>query len=192
MTAEPPLTGAAQEFAGVIGEFDLDERQRQFLQARWLDQLVWFDAKAKQAQRRYYALRLVAIVGGLIVPALVSLTVRHAEVASAVAWTTFALSLVVGIAVAVDGFFNYGGRWRQYRRTAELLKGHGWQYFELVGAYSGYATHQAAFGRFATAVEALIAEDVDVYLSKVMREQPHADKPAQHDDGAAAEPTPGN
>ena len=176
MPADTPAAWLAQEFAGLLDEIDLDERQRRFVRSRWFDQTVWFEGKAKQTQRRYYALRLVAIVGGLVVPALVSLNVRHGTVASTIAWATFALSLVVGAAVAVDGFFNYGGRWRQYRRTAELLKGHGWQFYELVGVYGGDRTHRAAFARFAAAVESLIAEDVDTYLTKVVREQPHTEE----------------
>jgi Protein of unknown function (DUF4231) len=182
MPADSPSARLAQEFGGMLDELDLDERQRRFVRSRWFDQMAWFEAKAKQTQRRYYVLRLVAIVGGLVVPALVSLNVRHGTVASTIAWTTFALSLVVGIAVAVDGFFNYGGRWRQYRRTAELLKGHGWQFYELVGVYGGARTHRAAFAKFAAAVESLIAEDVETYLSKVMREQPHAEKHDEDDD----------
>jgi hypothetical protein len=170
----PPdaLSGSLQrEFGGLIDEFELGDREKRFMRARWLDQIVWFERKAKQAQQRYYVLRLTAIVGGLVVPALVSLNVRHVEVAPAIAWSAFALSLAVGISVAVDGFFNYGGRWRQYRRTSEHLKAHGWQFFELAGAYVGYPSHTAAFASFAAAVEALIADDLDVYLSKVMREQ---------------------
>jgi hypothetical protein len=192
MPADSTSAWLVQEFGGLIDEFELDDRQKRFMRARWLDQMAWFDRKARQTQRRYYVLRLVAIVGGLVVPALVSLNVRHGQVASAVAWTTFALSLVVGISVAVDGFFNYGGRWRQYRRTAELLKGHGWQFFELVGAYSGYQTHNAAFLPFAAAVEALIAEDVDVYLSKVMRDQPHPVKGEKDDGDTESATEPGN
>ncbi len=179
-----------EEFGGLLDDFDLDERQRRFVRARWLDQLAWFESKAKQAQQRYHLLRLVAIVGGLIVPALVGLNLRHGTVASTIAWVTFALSLVVGIAVALDGFFNYGGRWRQYRRTAELLKGHGWQYFELVGVYSGYPNHRAAFGRFAAAVEALIAEDVEAYLSKVMREHPQGEEAKKDADAPSSQPAP--
>jgi hypothetical protein len=190
MSSDAQSGWLVQEFGPLLDEFDLNERQRRFVRSRWLDQVSWFDAKAKQAQRRYYVLRLVAIVGGLIVPALVSLNIHRDTVASTIAWTTFALSLVVGIAVAVDGFFNYGGRWRQYRRTAELLKGHGWQYFELIGVYSGYRTHRAAFPRFAAAVEALIAEDVEAYLSKVMREEQHGEQPeeAKHDAPPASQP----
>jgi hypothetical protein len=159
------------ELGGLVGELDLNPRQKTFWRARWLDQVVWLEGKAKQCQQRHYALRLIAIVGGLTVPALVSLNVRQGSVASALAWTTFAVSLLVAIAVSVEGFFRYGERWRHYRRTAELLKGHGWQFYELAGAYAAYASHRAAFRSFATAVETLIAEEVDVYIKQVTREQ---------------------
>jgi hypothetical protein len=189
MSSDARSGWVVQEFGGLLDDFDLDERQRLFVRSRWLGQMAWFDSKAKLAQRRYYALRLVAIVGGLIVPALVSLDIHNNTTASTIAWTTFALSLVVGIAVSVDGFFNYGGRWRQYRRTSELLKGQGWQYFELIGIYSGYPSHRAAFPRFAAAVEALIAEDVEAYLSKVVREQHQDEQPeAKQDASASAQP----
>jgi hypothetical protein len=159
-----------REFGDLIDELDLGERQKRYLRSRWLDQIVWLEKKAKQNQRLHYSLRVVAIVGGVIVPALVSLNVREGEVASAIAWTTFAVSLVVAIAVAVEGFFRYGERWRHYRRTVELLKSQGWQFYELAGVYAGFRTHAGAFRTFAATVEALIAEDVNTYVTRVVRE----------------------
>jgi hypothetical protein len=181
MAADDYATWLHQEYDGLIDELDLTDHQKRFMRSRWLDQLTWLEGKAKGCQRWYYGLRLVAIVGGLIVPALVSLNVRQGEVASALAWTTFVVSLLVAIAVAVEGFFHYGDRWRHYRRSAELLKSHGWQFYELAGAYANYRSHGAAFRRFATTVESLIAEDVDTYVSRVMAE-------GQRNDGAEAEP----
>jgi hypothetical protein len=171
VAADDYSTWLKNELGGLVEGLGLDSRQETFWRARWLDQVVWLEGKAKQCQQRYYALRLMAIVGGLTVPALVSLNVRQGSVASTIAWTTFAVSLLVAIAVSVEGFFRYGERWRHYRRTAELLKGHGWQFYELAGPYAAYANHRAAFRPFATAVEGLIAEDVEVYIKQVTREQ---------------------
>jgi hypothetical protein len=159
-----------QELGGLVDELELDDRQKRFLRTRWLDQTVWFEGKARQSQQRYYALRLIAIVGGLTVPALVSLNVGGNS-DSAIAWATFALSLLVATAVAVEGFFRYGERWRHYRRTAELMKSQGWQFYELAGAFESHRTHRTAFRAFATSVEGLLAEDVDVYVRQVMRER---------------------
>ena len=170
MATDEYATWLRQELGALVDELELDDRQKRFMRSRWLDQILWLEPKARQSQQRYYALRLVAIVGGLTVPALVSLNVRS-SVASEISWTTFALSLLVAAAVAVEGFFRYGERWRHYRRTAELLKSQGWQFFELAGVYASHRTHRTAFRAFATAVEGLIAEDVDVYVRHVTREQ---------------------
>jgi hypothetical protein len=173
-----------QELGDLIDELDLGERQKRYLRSRWLDQIVWLEKKAGQSQRLHYMLRVVAIVGGVVVPALVSLNVREGDVASAIAWTTFAVSLVVAIAVAVEGFFRYGERWRHYRRTVELLKSQGWQFYELAGGYAGFRTHASAFRSFANTVETLIAEDVDTYVTRVVREGQQGEPEAEPKRGA--------
>jgi Protein of unknown function (DUF4231) len=154
-----------RQFEDMIDGLELDELQKRFLLDRWLDQLLWFGEKAEANQRRYYGLRLVTIVGGLIVPALVSLNVRDNDVTDALAWTTFSLSLVVAIAAAVDGFFKHGERWRSFRRVAELLKAHAWQYFELSGPYLA-PDHATAFPAFAAQVEAVIQEDLTAFIQQ--------------------------
>jgi len=136
-----------------------------------------------------YVLRLVGIVGGLTVPALVSLNVRQGHVAETIAWITFVVSLVVAIAIAIEGFFRYGERWRHYRRTVEQMKGQGWQFYELAGSYAGYRSHRAAFHPFATAVEGLLAEEVDVYVRQIARDQRLPDdKTDDQQGGAEGEP----
>ena len=184
MAADGYSAWLRQELGALVDELELDERQKRFMRSRWLDQIIWLEGKAKQSQQRYYALRLISIVGGLVVPALVSLNVSsnasHGFV-SALSWTTFALSLLVAAAVAVEGFFHHGDRWRHYRRSAELLKSQGWQFFELAGVYESHRSHRTAFPAFATSVEQLIAEDVDVYVRQVMQER-------RPDTGADAEP----
>jgi hypothetical protein len=64
-----------QDLGGLIEALDLSELQKHLLRSRWLDQVLWMEGKACTCQRRYYALRLVAIIGGVIVPALVSLKI---------------------------------------------------------------------------------------------------------------------
>ena len=189
MAADDYSTWLKNELGGLVEGLGLDRREETFWRARWLDQVVWLEGKAKQCQQRYYALRLIAIVGGVTVPALVSLNVRQGSVAPVIAWTTFVVSLLVAAAVSVEGFFRYGERWRHYRHTAELLKGQGWQFYELAGAYAPYPTHRAAFRPFATAVEGLIAEDVEVYIKQVTREQQQQQQPGGEAD-ADTNPTP--
>ncbi len=171
-----------RQFEEIIDSLQVGDLQKRFLHDRWLEQLMWFETKADVNQRRFYALRLVIIVGGLIVPALVSLNVRDPDALSALAWTTFGLSLVVATGAALDGFFRPGERWRSFRRVAELLKAHAWQYFELAGPYQT-ADHASAFTTFAAQVEALIQEDLKAFIARAtqvkLSEQRTGETPAE-------------
>ena len=170
-----------RQFEQIIAALELNDLQRQFVVNRWLDQLLWFEDKAHLNQRRYYTLRLVTIVGGVIVPALVSLSVRDRDVAQAILWTTFGLSLVVAIAAALDGFFRHGERWRSFRRVAELLKAHGWQFFELSGPYRA-PSHARVFPLFAAQVEAVIQEDLKAFIAQGARAPAPAEAQASGDE----------
>ncbi|MGE5688933.1 MAG: DUF4231 domain-containing protein [Pseudomonadota bacterium] len=149
---------------------DLEPVHRDFLVHRWLDQLLWMEGAAKKAQGRYYGLRLVTVLGAVVVPVLVSLNLTG-DAADAVTWLTVAVSLVVAASAAVEEFFNFGERWRHYRRTVERLKAEGWLFFELVGDYVSPDGHAAAFPRFAARVEDLLREDVEVYVTQVVSEK---------------------
>ena len=179
-----------RQFEKVIAALELNDLQRQFVLDRWLDQLLWFEDKAHLNQRRYYTLRLMTIIGGVTVPALVSLSVNDRDVADALLWTTFGLSLVVAIAAALDGFFRHGERWRSFRRVAELLKAHGWQFFELSGPYRA-PNHARAFPSFAAQVEAVIQEDLKAFITQGARARggpAAASDAAQEDESLEEEP----
>jgi hypothetical protein len=150
---------------------DLSVLQKRFLHSRWLDQLLWMDAKAKKCQTYYYALRLVAIVGGVIVPALVGLRLEDGPLAVWKFRFTLLLSLLVAICVAVEEFFHYGERWRHYRRIVETLKSEGWQFFQLAGAYGKYPRHSEAYTHFAAGVEDIMRQDVEMFLTQVTQEK---------------------
>jgi hypothetical protein len=153
----------------VIDKLKLEDIQKEFLRARWLDQVTWMEGRAARDQRLYYTLRLVAIVGGLIVPALATLSLDRGF-GEGVRWATFGVSLVVAISIAVEEFFHYGDRWRHYRRTVEWLKVEGWQFFQLSGRYRPFMSHRDAYTEFTTRVEDIIQSDVEKYITKLAGE----------------------
>jgi hypothetical protein len=115
-------------------------------------------------------LRLTAIIGGVIVPALVSLSIND-KLDIKVGGIAFVVSLLVAISVAVEGFFNYDERWRHYRRTVEGLKIEGWRFFQLSGPYRRYRSHRAAYSTFADRIEGIIRQELEVYITKVVQER---------------------
>jgi SLOG in TRPM, prokaryote/Protein of unknown function (DUF4231) len=157
------------DFNGLIDELRLSELRRRFLRSRWLDQLLWVEGRATRNRNRYYFWRLITILGGVTVPALVTFNLNGSARAP-LAWATFAVSLLVAISAAVEGFFRYGERWRHYRRTAELLKTEGWQYFQLTGHYRRHPTHASAYPLLASRVEDILQQDIDAYITTVAAE----------------------
>jgi hypothetical protein len=173
-----------KELNALIDQLKLEDLQKQCLRSRWLDQLLWMEGKANSARNWHYRLRLTVIIGGLIIPALVSLTTtglpslnNNGEAALDVGWIraiggiTFGLSLVVALSAAIEQFFNFGERWRHYRRMVETLKIEGWQFFQLAGPYRRYKSHADAYHAFAARTEEANQHDVETYISNVVRER---------------------
>jgi GH24 family phage-related lysozyme (muramidase) len=156
-----------RNLSGMIDRLDLDEFRKDALKSRWLDQLLWLESSAAKAKSRFYTLRLITIVGGVITPALVSLNHGQLKIREVFTWTAFGMAQAVAISAAVEELFGFNIRYRTFRNTAEGLKVEGWQYFQLTGHYDRYRSHSGAYVEFAGRVEGLIQQDIDGYLAQV-------------------------
>jgi hypothetical protein len=165
-----------EDFNKLFAGMNLGDGQKHFLRSRWLDQVLWMEAKANLSRDRHYLLRITTIVGGVILPALVSLNINttlqvNDKVKNAIIWSTFSLSQIVAVSAAIEEFFHYGERWRHYRRTVESLKTQGWQFSQLTGPYRDYTNHEQAFNLFAGNIEGIIQRDVEIYSTQVIQEK---------------------
>ncbi len=159
-----------EDFGSLINSLELDDIQRHFLRSRWLDQVLWMEGRADRARRCYYALRLVAAIGGVVVPTLVSLSAAGTT-RTVVRGVTIVLSLLVAASLAIEELMRFGERFRHYRRTVELLKSEGWQFLQLTGPYRRRTTHLDAYPSFAARVEGIIQPSVEVYITDVVAEK---------------------
>lgn len=165
-----------KDFNNLFEGMKLGDVQKHFLRSRWLDQVLWMERKANFSRDRHYLLRITTIVGGVILPALVSLNINttlqvNNRARDVIIWSTFGLSQIVAISAAIEEFFHYGERWRHYRRTVESLKSQGWQFSQLTGPYRNYTSHEQAFNLFAGNVEDIIQRDVEIYSTQVVQEK---------------------
>lgn len=161
------------EFETLFNSLGLQENQKQYLRARWMDQVLWMEGRASKARDWYYRLRLTTIIGGVIIPILVSLNLpeNQRNLTNAIRYVTIGLGGIVAISSAVEEFFHYGERWRHYRRSVESLKAQGWQFSQLTGSYSNFTTHADAFAAFTLQIEDVIQRDVEIYATQVVNEQ---------------------
>jgi hypothetical protein len=158
----------------LIDQLDLPKLYKQSMERRWLDQVLWMEKKASHCQRWHNRLRLTAVVGGVILPALVGVNFLDNTNKTLKLWfpyVTFALSQAIAVSVAVEEFCRYGDRWRQYRQTAENLKTEGWQFFQLSGQYEQAKTHANAYPLFASHVESVIQNDVKTYITELVKQK---------------------
>jgi Protein of unknown function (DUF4231) len=177
--ARAEARGRDDGLATLADRLQLDDIGKAYLRDRWLAQVEWLGRSARRHQRRYYALRLISILGGVAIPALVGLNVAGGG-ADAVGWLTFGLGLLVAAAVALEEFFRHGEHWRHYRQQAELLRAEGWAFLELAGpAYRRYDSHAEALRAFVGRVEDAVRQEVGVYMAEVARtsETQRADDP---------------
>jgi len=155
------------DLSQMINDLHVSELQKHFLRSRLLDQVLWMEKKASHAQRWYNTLRLIAIIGSVIVPALLGVSLASNQfVAGFIQWTTLGLSMMVALSLATESFFHFEESWRLYRSTAERLKLEWWQFFQLAGPYRESKDHAEAFSSFATRVESTHQQQSDVFLNK--------------------------
>jgi hypothetical protein len=188
-----------RELERVIAHLDLHEDKKEWMRVRWLEQVRWFDRKAVAASKRHYTLRIIAIVGGVLIPPLVAVQTSRDSQSWAHA-AAIVLSVLVAGSVGLDELFRWGDRWRHYRRTAELLKIEGWLFIEGGGRYKGqqrrHDFHERFFSLFASKVEDLVRHDVEVYLSRIVQDNQEDKERERHevedflgpDDGTAKAP----
>ncbi|MGF1937798.1 MAG: DUF4231 domain-containing protein [Nostoc sp. ChiQUE02] len=168
-----------QIFSGLIDQLDLSDLRKDFLKNRWLDQVMWLEGKATKERNAHHNLRMITIIGGVIVPALIGFQKGNQKWQEIVGWSAFGLSQVVAVSAAVEEFFGHGEKYRSYRNTAEGLKIEGWQFFQMAGPYRQFNAHSDAYTIFAERVEQYIQQDLQGFISQLTERQETGNKQAQ-------------
>lgn len=118
----------------------------------------WYDKKAVTMKARHLQIRVLAVGGGVTVPALVNLPFAWAPIVVTV------VSLVVAASVSLESVFKYREQWKNYRSTEQLL-GHEKVYFRTrTGPYE-HLGNTKAFRTLVERVEGAIAAENSATLN---------------------------
>ena len=142
---------------------DLEDSHREFLKKRWLHQVLYWDQRSRAARRKYFLLRSVIVVGGVLIPTLAGLQFE------ALRYVIGGIGLVVALSAALESLFSYGEIWRLKRRAAERLKIEGWRFFQKAGDYSD--DYGKAFPTFADRSETIIEQEIEDYVALTRKDQ---------------------
>ena len=67
------------ELTQLIEQLDLEPPQQQFIKARWLKYVMWWDKRSKDAKAPYHRLRATAAIAGVVTSALVGANLGGVE-----------------------------------------------------------------------------------------------------------------
>jgi len=157
-----------KELENVIDQLTtVDDIHKQFLKNRWLHHVMLSSKRAQDSYRKHYILRTIVVIGGVLIPTLVSLNINQLKLpeASVIRWVTIGLGLLVAISAALEGIFRFGDVWREEQRAMELLLSEGWRFFQLSGQYSAKRSPQTTYSYFARQVESLILREAESYIA---------------------------
>jgi hypothetical protein len=161
-TPHDPTRLNPDELRRAFAGLDLKDGAKQFLESVWLHYVDRWDRRARQAKRRYYALRGIVLIGGAATPSLIGFSLGTGK--SVVEWVAWSTGLLVAIAAAFESLLRPGDVWREKRAASELLTIQGWRFFELLGSYEG-KSHKDAFPEFAKTVGRLVEHEIGKYLA---------------------------
>ena len=181
-----------KEFTELIDMLDITDSQKRFMISRWLEQLLWFEGRAGRASKWSNRFRVTNVVGGVTIPALVSLSLNNNPLGDKVeiGWIAFGLSQIVAVSAALEEYFRFNDKRTAYRKAAEVLKSEGWKFLQLSGSYQEYANHQEAYPTFALRVEQFIQEDVQAFID-LAKENAERQKRQQDNKGPSPTSLPG-
>jgi hypothetical protein len=175
-------------FKRLIDDFDLDDKKKACIAARWLLYVRWWDMRAAKAKRPFRGMQIGVVCGSASIPALVALREMQATASYAMwlAIATVAVSLIVAICSGLENLFGWGAVWREKRGAAELIKSEGFSFYSLSGEYAEFKTHEEGYKRFMENVESQIRAEIKDY---VMATTPKSKAPDQPDGNTGPKPT---
>ncbi|MEU1587483.1 DUF4231 domain-containing protein [Micromonospora sp. NPDC005710] len=118
----------------------------------------WYDKKAVKAKATHLRTHTAAVVGGCLIPVLVSLDFPYVRAVTTV------VSLIVAGAVSLESVFRYREHWKNYRSTEQTLGHERIHVLTRTGVYTDL-DDATAFAALVERVEATIANENAATLS---------------------------
>jgi hypothetical protein len=145
------------ELEALTQGLDLEPREMQMLELRWIAETRHYDSLWRRQRTRNDVLSVTTIVAGLAAPLLVAINAPD--------WALAVAGFVVAASSALVGFFRFGERWRHQRKTAMLLKAEGVRFLQLRAPYGAQGSHRSAFPHFIERLEGINEAQSEEYLA---------------------------
>ena len=167
------------EFIKIVRSLsDLTDQQIRIIEVRYLTVLTEFRKRIKMFDFFYHFSRIFISLGGVAVPALLSIQ-SPGQITTSVGlyWFTWMVSLAVTVCHNISTIFRFDKKYQGIHATIEKLEKEGWQYLELSGRYSTHniqaiSTHANQYLHFVNTIEKIKTKQMEREYSSPPEEKP--------------------
>jgi hypothetical protein len=151
--------GKEEEFIKILRSIpELTEQQIRIIEVRYVAMIIDYKKRVKKYDYFHHFTRLIISLGGVAVPALLSIQSPGQVNSVSLYWFTWIVSLTVTVLQNLSNIFRFDKKYYGLHSTVEKLNREGWQYLELSGRYSTHdshpiSTHANQFLHFVNTIE---------------------------------------
>lgn len=146
----------------LIDGLDLNNEQKSILRLTWLDYLLLLDKAARRGWISFNYSQLIVIIVSLSIPILEGSNLKNYN------WFGLTiislLSFIVAALSALNRQLGFEGKWRHYRKNAEMIRNEGDDFLALSGHYIKKKNQQDAFNSFITTITTFKRQEANLYL----------------------------
>lgn len=146
--------------SNLIALLPLRPVQIEILKKRFVQDIIYYDAKKKSEKKWYNTLSMITTIGSILVPALLSIQPnpmndgdRDTQYNTGLYWLTWGLSLMVTMSNGIIRMYDLDKSLYKHNILIDKLEQEGWKYFELSGLYGEFQNHSDGFVHFCNEIE---------------------------------------
>ena len=153
-------SGYKNKVLPIIQTLNIEENKRKILLARFVEEVVLYDKKARVTEAFYMTFNLIITIGSVVLPALLSIqNVNFSDdeevdegYRDKIYWLSWSISLLISICNGLIQLLSLNKQYSSYILVREKLIAEGWKYFELCDEYKG-KDHKFYFTKFCEEIE---------------------------------------
>jgi len=166
-----------EEFIKILRSLnELSDQQIRIIEVRYLNVLNEYRKRIGLYDFLYHFSRVFISLGGVAVPALLSIQSPGQVSSVALYWFTWIISLAVTIIHNISNIFRFDKKYQGIHTTIEKLHSEGWRYLQLSGRYSTHntqlvSTHTNQYLHFVNTIEKIKNKQIEIEFNAPSEEK---------------------
>lgn len=156
-----------ETFTNILSHCSITGRSKFIIRERYINLYNRYYQKYKKTKLYYTFSRIFVGVGGIIVPALVTLDnaiSEKSDLSVKIGYVTFSISLSIFVVNMLYEIQSISRKYYTYSSVNEKMISEGWMFLSLTGYYKKYLSHKECWRKFIERIEKINTEAVSTNL----------------------------